>query len=158
MEVGEVNGGKSTEGEYVNKKVKEYDAQKEGKGDKWKARWIDNRKERFQPKFEELFNETSDGINISESPDSSRYTLIVKTVFLEPGFSAMSGLEDYEVPASVNFEFAFVETANSENIVAELYVNRVSGNQIAGAAFDVGPFIVKSYAEAGKMLGKFIKR
>ena len=150
MKVGDFN----TEAEYVDKKVKEYEKKEKGKGDKWKEGWDGNKKERFQPKFEELFNKASDGITISDKANNTKYTLIVKTVFLEPGYNI--GIS--KKPAFVNFEFSFVETANPANVVAELYVNNVVGAQAMGFDFDSGSRIAEAYAKAGKMLGKFLAK
>ena len=150
MKVGEYN----SEDEYVSKKVKEYNAKEKGKGDKWKEGWEGARKDRYQPKFEELFNKAADGITIGENPAKSKYTLTVKTTFIEPGFNV--GIS--KKPAFVNFEFSFVETDNPTNVVAELYLNNVIGSQSMGFDFDSGSRIAESYAKAGKMLAKFIAK
>ena len=150
MKVGEYN----TEAEYVDKKVKEYEKKEKGKGDKWKEGWVGSRKDRYEPKFEELFNKASDGMTVAQNPPKSKYTLIVKTVFLEPGYNI--GIS--KKPAFVNFEFTFVETENPATIVAELYANNVIGSQSMGFDFDSGSRIAESYAKAGKMLGKFLAK
>ncbi len=45
-----------TEQEYLDKKSAEYNAKEAGKGDAWKKAWVEDRKYRYEPKFEELFN------------------------------------------------------------------------------------------------------
>lgn len=150
MKVGAFN----SEDEYVNSKVKEYNAKEKGKGDKWKQGWIGARKERYQPKFEALFNKgmKKKGIVASETSSSAKYTLIVKTTFIEIGFNV--GIA--KKPAFCNYEFLIVETSNPSSVVAELYLNNVIGSSSMGYDFDTGSRVQESYAKAGKMLAKFI--
>ena len=152
MKVGAFN----SEEEYVNSKVKEYNEKEKGKGDKWKQGWEDARKEKFQPKFVELFNKkvSKCGIIAVENPSKVKYTLIVKTTFTEPGYNV--GI--MKKPAYVNFEFFLVETDAPSTIVAELYLNNVTGYQAMGFDFDAGSRIAESYAKGGKMLGAFIAK
>lgn len=147
-------GAFNSESEYVDKKVKEYNEKEKGKGDKWKAGWIGARKERFEPKFEEVFNKKAKkiGTTVSSGAAGTKYTLIVKTTFIEPGMNI--GIA--KKPAFANFEFTFVETANPGKIVAELYLNNVIGSSGGGFDFDAGSRIAESYAKGGKMLAGFI--
>lgn len=150
MKVGAFN----SESEFVDKKVKEYNDKEKGKGDKWKDGWVGARKERYQPKFQELYNKGGQkiGQSIDESASGTKYTLIVKTTFVEPGFNI--GLA--KKPAFVNFEFVYVETANPSTVVCELYLNNVIGSQGMGFDYDVGSRVAESYAKGGKMLMAYI--
>ena len=144
----------NSEKEYVDSKVKDYNEKESGKGEKWKESWINSRKERYQPKFEELFNEkvAKKELVASESANNTKITLIVKTTFIEPGFNV--GV--WKKPAYVNFEFLFVETANHSKVIAQLFANEVPGSQAMGFDYDAGSRIAESYAKAGKMLGKYV--
>jgi hypothetical protein len=51
-------GAFNSESEYVDKKVEEYNKKKAGDGDRWKKGWEGSRKDRYQPKFEDLINKT----------------------------------------------------------------------------------------------------
>ncbi len=147
-------GAYNSESEYIDKKVKEYNAKEKGKGDKWQAGWVGARKDRYEPKFKELYNKCGQkiGMSIDENASSSKYTLIVKTTFIEPGFNVGVAKQ----PAYCNFEFLYVETANPSNVVCELYINNVIGSQGMGFDFDTGSRIQESYAKAGKMLMAYI--
>jgi hypothetical protein len=46
----------ATEKEYLDKKSAEYNAKEAGKGDEWKKSWVSDRQNKYEPKFEELFN------------------------------------------------------------------------------------------------------
>jgi hypothetical protein len=149
-------GAFNSEAEYVDSKVKAYNEKEKGKGDTWKKGWEGARKERFQPKFEELFCKKllKSGLVASEKASKTKYILIVKTTFIEPGYNV--GI--MKKPAFVNFEFLLVETDKPSVVVAELYLNNVVGSQSMGFDFDAGSRIAESYAKAGKMLGKFISK
>lgn len=81
-------GKNLTEEDYVNQKVNERNEKSQGSGESWKSGWINARKDRYQPKFIELFNKRTNkhSLTVSENGDS-QYTLIVKTVYTEPGFN-----------------------------------------------------------------------
>jgi hypothetical protein len=143
------------EEDYVNDKVKEYNSKEPGKGDKWHEAWVGARAMRYQPKFEELINKGLEkkGMQVGNNPDA-KYTLKVKTTFLEPGFNV--GV--MKRPAAVSFKYIFFETANPENIVAVYTQNTVPGSQFGGYDFDVGTRVAESYAKAGKMLAALIAK
>ncbi len=146
-------GKAGSEADYIAKKVAEYNKDEPGKGEKWQAGWVDSRKNRYEPKFEELINKMleSKGIVHGNFADA-KYTLIVKTTFLEPGFNV--GV--MKQPAYVSFEFTYVETASPSTIVAKMTLLKVVGSQFMGYDFDMGSRIAESYAKAGKILGKYL--
>ena len=148
MKVGSFN----TEEEYINDKLNYYNEKEPGKGEKWKEGWVNSREERYEPKFEELFNKYLPDNKVQQNASGAKYTLIVKTVFIEPGFHV--GV--MKKPASVNFEFIFVDAEDESKIITELYLNGVIGSQAMGYDFDVGSRIAESYAKGGKELAKFI--
>lgn len=141
-----------TEKEYTDKKIEEYNKDEAGRGDKWFESWEGSRTRVYQPKFEELFNKYA-GITASENNTSAKYTLIIKTVFTEPGFNI--GITSK--PAAVSFEYILVETA-SKKVVAKYSQSNVPGAQAMGMDFDTSTRISESYAKAGKMLGGFIAK
>lgn len=46
------------EEEYVNKKKKEYNEKEAGRGDRWAESWVADRKNRFEPAFNNLLGQT----------------------------------------------------------------------------------------------------
>ena len=83
------------EEEYVNQKVKEGNEKSAGKGDAWKSGWINSRADRYQPKFEELFNKVAHVCTISQNAKDTKYTLIVKSVYtyIDINISILSSTE-----------------------------------------------------------------
>ena len=146
-------GKYKTEEEYVKYKMEDAEKREPGSGEKWKMGWESARKSRYEPKFEELINKGLEkkGITVVASPEA-KYTLTVKTTFVEPGFNV--GV--MKKPAYVNFEYIFTETGNPENVVAKLKQDNVPGSQFGGADFDVGSRVAESYAKGGKMLAKYM--
>ena len=144
-----------TEEEYVNEKVEEHNKKEPGKGDKWKEGWINARTTAYHPKFEELLNKSASkkDMNFSNYPDA-KYTLKVKTNFIEPGFNV--GV--MKKPASANLQYIFYESANPENIVASYRQERIPGSQFGGYDFDATTRIAESYAKGGKSLGALLAK
>lgn len=146
----------ATEQEYLDKKSAEYNAKEAGKGDAWKKAWVEDRKARYEPKFEELFNKglQDKGITAVTARPDAQFTLIVKTKFIEPGFNVGVMRKN----AYVDFEVDLVESANKSNKVAEIGMRNVPGGQFGGFDFDTGVRIAESYAKAGKSLAAFLDK
>jgi len=138
------------EEDYVNGKKADYNKKESGKGDTWAKNWVDDRSGRFEPKFNELF-EKSSGIMIKKD---SKYTLIFKTTFTEPGFN----IGIVRKNAEINGEAWLVETADKSKVIAKISVQKAPGRTFGGYDFDTGERIAESYADAGKALGNYIRR
>lgn len=141
----------ATEKEYLEKKKADYNAKEAGKGDEWEKSWVADRKNRFEPQFEELFGKFS-GITAGDIPEA-KYTLIFKTTFTEPGFNIYVTRKNAEIDG----EAIIVETANRDKVVARLSVLNNPGRTFGGNDYDTGTRIQEAYAMAGKGLGKYLK-
>lgn len=141
------------EEDYVNKKVAEYNEAEAGRGDTWKDNWEADREGRYHPKFEELLNNYTKkaNCNFDQANSDALYTLILKTTFTEPGFNIGIVKKD----AMINVEVKFVETANTENILAVITITNIPGRGM-GNDYDAGYRIQESYAKCGKSLGAFL--
>lgn len=137
------------EQEYITAKTAEYNKKEPGSGDKWAASWKSDRAGRYEPKFIELFKLHS-GMNIVTE---AKYTMIVKTVSIEPGWNIGISRKN----AEIDLEIWIVETANKSNKVAGFTINNVPGGTAFGYDFDTGLRISEAYAKAGKSLGKALK-
>ncbi|WP_439557015.1 hypothetical protein [Dyadobacter sp.] len=146
----------ATEQEYLDKKAAEYNAKESGKGDAWKKAWIDDRKSRFEPKFEELFNKGMEdkGLQIVQSRPDAAYTMIVRTKFVEPGFNVGVMRRN----AYIDYEIDVVQSNNKSGKVAELGMRNVPGAVAFGMDFDTGARLAESYAKAGKTLAAFLEK
>jgi hypothetical protein len=146
----------ATEQEYLDRKSAEYNAKEAGRGDNWKKSWVADRKARYEPKFEELFNKGMEdkGLQVIQSRPDAQYTLIVHTKFVEPGFNVGVMRKN----AYVDYEIDLVESANKSSRVAELGMRNVPGSMAMGMDFDTGARLAESYAKAGKTLAAFLDK
>lgn len=145
LSVGKFNNEK----DYVNAKTAEYNKKEAGKGDTWAASWTRDKAARFEPKFIELFNINS---GMMES-NKAKYTLIFKTISIEPGYNIGISRKNAEIDAEV----WIVETDNRDKKVCTLTINNVPGGTAFGYDFDTGLRISEAYANAGKKLAKYLK-
>jgi hypothetical protein len=139
------------ESEYIDDKKADYNKKEPGKGDTWAKNWVADRKYKFEPKFNELFEKYAE---MTVNP-SAKYTLIFNTNFTEPGFNI--GIT--RKSAVINGDVLIVETANRSNVVAKIRLEKAPGNSFwSGNDFDTGDRLSECYATAGKGLGKFLKK
>lgn len=141
------------EEDYVNDRTKDRNEKEAGTGDKWKDSWFGSRERVYQPKFETLFNKGLEkkGISAGEA-SSSTITLVVHTIFTEPGFNV--GVTSR--PAAVSFNYIFKD--ESGKVLAKFTQLNVPGAQAMGMDFDTSTRISESYAKAGKMLAAYIAK
>lgn len=143
------------EKDYTDKKVSEYNADEAGRGDKWLAAWNSDKQGRYPAKFIELYDKAMNKagkaiINLNQS--GTKYTMIVETTFLEPGFNAYV-VKEY---ANCNLTIKIVETANKSNVIAELTIYKSPGRTYGFSDFDTGIRISEAFAAAGKALSKYV--
>ncbi|MDR3246929.1 MAG: penicillin-binding protein activator LpoB [Prevotellaceae bacterium] len=144
--------GEMLEVEYVEKKVSDYNQKDEGKGDHWKEMWINDRTERYVPKFEELFVKNFEkGIVVGNSDQGAKYRIVVNTDFTEPGFNV--GV--VRKSAAIDLTCTVFNIATGEH-VATIEVPNSSAKNFLGLDFDTGFRIQECYAKAGRELAKFL--
>ena len=143
-----------TEADYVDLKVKEKNEKVAGTGDKWKVAWEKARDDRYKPKFEQLFNKYLQKYSVTggEGMTDAKYTLIVKTTFIFPGYN----IGFSKMPSYVDFEFIWVETANKEKTITKQVFTNAKGSQVMGFDYDIPTRVAESYAVAGKRLASLI--
>lgn len=138
------------EADYIKDKTEEYNKKEAGRGDNWAKSWVADRKNRFEPKFDELFTKYSD-LSLNKN---SKYTIIFHTTFLEPGFNI--GITRRN--AYVNGEAIIVETANKSKVLAKLSVDKAPGKSFWGNDYDTGERLSECYATAGRAVAKQLKK
>jgi hypothetical protein len=150
-----ISKNETSEDEYIKEKVAKANEKEPGHGEKWLAGWQKARKNSYQPKFEELLNKTlGDKLTADEGKTSAKYTMIIRTVMIEPGFNV--GV--MKKPALTNFDILVVETADHSKVKAKGFLNNVPGSNFSGGDFDATARIQECYAKAGKMIGKSIAK
>jgi len=141
------------EEDYIAKKRDEYNGKEAGKGDKWAESWVNDRTARFEPKFEELFNEycSKKGLTCSQTADAAEYEMMVHTLFTEPGYNVGVARQN----AYINVEITFKKIADGEE-VAVMSVDNCPGTGAMGYDFDTAFRIGESYAKLGKSLAGLV--
>jgi len=144
----------STEKEYTNRKVETYNEVTPGSGDDWLHHWIADRALYYQPAFEKSLNAEIMPLNADMNDSTAAYTLIVKTIYTEPGYYASALIRQR---ASVTLVFLFVDSKDHTHILAKLYAHNIkSGYLPFSKRFDFEHRIASAYAEAGKELGEYL--
>jgi hypothetical protein len=145
--------GKYKETDYVAKKVKEYNEKEPGKGDTWKEAWEGDRTVKFQPRFEEAFNNFFGfaSTNFKINPNAGgTYKMVVHTTFTEPGYNIYMTSKN----ASINAEIMFYDASNAE--VAKVIITNSPGSGIFELDYDSGTRIQEAYANAGRAFAAFV--
>ena len=142
------------EADYVKMKMEKLQDDEPGKAEEWKNNWVGDRKSRYQPMFEELINKYTEDINLKIHPsyDDAKYTMIVKTTFIEPGYNVYVSRK----PASINLIISFIETKNPGKVLGSIIVENSEGTSFGFSDYDTGERIKEAYAKAGKEVGKFL--
>ncbi len=140
------------EQDYLDKKRGEYNEKEKGRGDRWVESWKADRKNRFEPKFLDLFSKRS-GLDGGEKP-GAKYTLIFNTNFTEPGYNVYVSRQNAYISGTAKI----VETKDRNKVLAEFKVTRMPGRSFSGYDFDTGERIQEAYAKAGKEVGAVVKK
>lgn len=144
-----------TEAQYVADRTQDLNNKNAGVGDIWKKKWASSKEMIWQPKFLELVNTVmaKDGAHVTfeEGLKNAKYTLVVETVWLFPGWDV--GVMKQK--AKVSTVLRFVETANPKHVVLEISSEDAPGDQW-GSNFSNETRIGEGYAKTGKSLAKLI--
>ena len=143
--------GKLTEREYVDKKVADYNDKEAGKGDEWRKNWVEDRANRFEPKFLELFNKYMEEVGVVSGSEGANYVVVFNTEFTEPGFNV--GVMRKNASIDMSGKILHIESGDQ---IASIKIKNSSANSFSGFDFDSGFRIQESYAKAGREFAKFL--
>lgn len=144
------------EAQYVEEHKADLDKKGKGNGNIWEKKWISAKEQIWTPKFLEIANvvltKEHKDLNFQEGIKTP-YTLVVKTVWIYPGWDA--GV--MKQPAKVTTNLKFVETANKSNVLLEITSEEAPGDQW-GNNFSNESRIGEGYAKTAKSLAKLIAK
>jgi hypothetical protein len=142
------------EQDYINKRVADLNKKEAGSGDKWAEAWVTDRDSRFHPMFEKNLNAKLDAVGVTgkQNATDAKYTLIVHTVFTEPGFNVGVTRQN----AYINMLVDLVETANPGTVLGTVEMKNIQSVNMMGYDFDTGSRIQSCYDKAGDGLGNFL--
>ncbi|MBK0369512.1 hypothetical protein [Flavobacterium agrisoli] len=146
-----------TEAQYVEDRINDLNEKGGSKGDIWKKKWTSAKETIWNLKFLELANHIyfKEHVDVAFQEDFKNvpYTLIVKTVWIYPGWDA--GV--MKQAAKVSTILKFVETNNQENVMLEITSNEAPGDQY-GNNFSNESRIGEGYAKTAKSMAKLLLR
>lgn len=143
-----------TNEEYMEERAADLENKTKGKGEAWKKKWMGSREFIYEPKFMELMNRylgEKQGVELSQGNEDAKYTLVVETVWVYPGWNAAVMRQ----PAKVSTNLKFVETANRDKVVLEVSSKHAPGDSYGGT-FSNEDRIGEGYAKTGKSLAKLL--
>jgi len=146
----DIKVGKMSQEDFIDKKVAEKEEKEAGTGEAWKEAYFADRTDHYEPMFIELFDKYTGDLYIQQDDPDYKYTMIVKTTFMEPGYNV--GISSKK--AAIDLEISFIETANPENVLGTISLKKSPGT----AHYDQGLRVGESYAKAGKELGKYLEK
>lgn len=143
---------KINEEEYIKRRRKEIGDNKGTKeADKWTADWEHSKKNTFIDKFLSSINKN---MKIKASKDAdSKYTLIVETIWVYPGWFAVV----MNKPSRVTTRLKFVENVNPGNVLLIVNSRTAIGDNFIGVANN-NDRIAESYAKTGQSIGRMIRK
>ncbi|MFB9078185.1 hypothetical protein ACFFLS_17260 [Flavobacterium procerum] len=145
---------KKSEAQYIEERTADLNEKSKGNGTIWSKKWSGAKESIWNPKFLELVNVVlkKDKKDVSfQEGLSTPYTLIVKTVWLYPGWD----IAIRKQAAKVTTVLKFVETANKSNVLLEITSDEAPGDQF-GNQFSNETRIGEGYAKTGKSLAKLL--
>lgn len=144
---------KMSEEEYIDKRIQDITADKsKAEADKWSNDWNYSKENTFIDKFISSFNKNID-IKASKEADS-KYTLIVETTWIYPGWFV--GV--MKQPAKVSTSLRFVETANPGNVLLVIGSQSAPGDGNLVGVANNNDRIAEGYAKTAKTLAKLISK
>lgn len=144
---------KKSEAAYIEDRTNDLNEKNKNVGDIWAKKWKASRELSWNPKFLELVNvvlsKKDVDVSFQEELATAPYTLIVKSVWIYPGWDVMM----MKQPAKVTTLLTFVETANPSNVLVEITSENAPGDQW-GSNFSNETRIGEGYAKTGKSLAQ----
>lgn len=138
---------------YLAKRQKEISANKGGEESKlWLDDWEYSKTASFPKKFIESWSKNS-RLTLKED-GSSPYTLVVKTVWIYPGWFAAI-MRD---PAKVSTLIKIVETANPSQVVLEIQSRKAPGDIRFVGVPNNNDRMAEGYAKTAKSVAKMIDK
>lgn len=125
------------EAEWVAEVVAKKNEKEAGTGDDWAKRWEAAKKGAFEPNFETKLALEWKGATVKRGLDNAKYTLVIKILYTDPGFSIGVSSAD----AWVNAEIHVVEKVGADP-TSSLTMTGIKGasatKSIPGMPVDVG--------------------
>jgi len=149
----EVNGFE-TEEAFLNEKTDKRKGDAVN-ADQFKKDWFEDRESKYEPKFIESFNKRfKTGELKVDKNTKAKYTIIIKTTWIYPGYNVVVGAE----PAKISAIITVVETLNQNKSLLSIEFDKVIGLEQGQFDFDQGFRIAGAYEKLAKNFAMQLKR
>lgn len=146
--------GFESEEAYLSEKMAKRN-EKEGRAEKFKKDWYEDRENNYEPKFIEYFNKRFEKGEIKVAKNSAaKYTMNVKTTWIYPGYNVVAGVE----PAKISAIITVTEAGNPNTILVAIEFEKSIGLEQGQFDFDQGYRIAGAYERLAKNLVIQLKR
>jgi hypothetical protein len=152
-------GGKATpETQWLAGEVAKRNGKKAGSGDAFQATWVSSRAELYAPRFLEELNKELEkaGAKAALGAGAAKYTLIVRTVQVEPGATI-----GFNTQAWATLDVRLVDTATKDVALATIGIEKirpatkkVGGIKLGG--YDAESRLAECYDDGGEALGELL--
>lgn len=124
------------------------------KAEDFRKKWFADREAIYEPKFIAYFNERMKGkVNVDKNANAP-YTILVKTIWLYPGYNVGVGREEAKITAILTV----YETANPANILLKVEYDKSIGIEPTEKSFNPGYRIAGAYEKLAKNFTMQLKR
>lgn len=135
------------------------DSIKQGNAYLWHKKWLEGRESDFEIRFEENLNQVLKkcGISTFDNQQKADYTLILKTMTIEP--DANTGVGTKRRNAYAGFQAIFVDSKDKKKILLKLEIKKCLGG-VTNIDFDDDcvNLVTVAYGVCGKALGKYLNK
>ncbi|TGV02255.1 hypothetical protein [Flavivirga rizhaonensis] len=144
-----------SEEDFLKDKMKKREDKEAGAGEKFKASWFADRKDRYEPKFIESFNKRfEDGEVKATQNTAAKYTLLVKTTMMYAGYNVGIVRQNAKIEATL----VVFETKTPDVILFSADYTKVEGYGAMGNDYNSGYRISEAYAKLAKEFAKNLKK
>jgi len=145
--------GYDTEELFLKDKMAKREEKLIGDGERFKKSWFDDRHNLYEPYFIKHFNEyfiMKRKINVEKNRVSSKYTMLVKTGLIYPGYNIGVFAQNSKLEATISI----YETGSPGNILFSTKTIFVQGK----ASYNGGVRIANTYGILGRAFAGYLRR
>lgn len=140
---------------YLKEEMTKRDLKSFGSGEIFEKKWFEDRKEKYQPKFINGFNNRFKNSEVSVAENSDAVTVVlIQTIKLFPG----TNIGVSKNTSTIDVEITIYSKDNPDKILLKGVYTDVFGHGKMGYAYDNGYRLSECYEEVGIAFGNYIRK
>ncbi|OBX24391.1 MULTISPECIES: hypothetical protein [Bizionia] len=141
-----------SEEEFLKDKMDKRDEKEPGSGEKFKASWLSDREDFYEPRFIETFNDRykNNLVKVNKDLESAEYTMKIHTTMIYPGYNV--GVIRHN--SKIEVTLSVYKNENPENIIFSVDYTKIQGQGNGGFDFNSGQRIADAYIIFARALTK----